>query len=132
MKFWNYLLIAAAVLPGISQAQSTIPKAASFSSMDANKDQIVTKEEAKKAGMPDAVFKKIDKDGNNQITSAESNAYRTQNNSIDAIDSDKDKKISKAEAVKRGMTEQEFRILDQDNSGYITQNEWDTGDWIIW
>jgi hypothetical protein len=31
-----------------------------------------------------------------------------------------------------GMTAQEFRILDKDNSGYITQKEWDTGDWIIW
>jgi Ca2+-binding EF-hand superfamily protein len=132
VKFLNYLLIAAAILPGISQAQSTPPKAASFSSMDTNKDQIVSKEEAQKAGMPDTVFKKIDKDGNNQITSTESNAYRTQNNSIDAIDSDKDKKISRDEAVKMGMTAQEFRILDKDNSGYITQNEWDTGDWIIW
>jgi tRNA U34 2-thiouridine synthase MnmA/TrmU len=100
--------------------------------VDTNKDQIVSKEEAQKAGMPDAVFKKIDKDGNNQITSTESNAYRAQNNSIDAIDSDKDKKISRDEAVKMGMTAQEFRILDKDNSGYITQNEWDTGDWIIW
>ena len=132
MKFLNYLFIAAAILPGISQAQSTAPKAASFSSMDTNKDQIVTKEEAQKAGMPHEVFKKIDKDGNNQITSTESNAYRAQNNSIDAIDSDKDKKISRDEAVKLGMTAQEFRILDKDNSGYITQKEWDTGDWIIW
>ena len=82
--------------------------------------------------MPDAVFKKIDKDSNNQITSSEANAYRVQNKSIDAIDSDKDKKISKNEALKLGMTEQEFRLLDKDSSGYITQAEWDAGDWIIW
>ena len=132
MKFLNYLVIAAALLPAVAHAQTTAPKAASFSSMDANKDQIVSKEEAQKAGMPEAVFKKIDKDGNNQINSTELNSYRAQNKSIDELDSDKDKKIIKAEAVKLGMTEQEFRILDKDNSGYITQAEWDTGDWIIW
>ncbi len=100
--------------------------------MDANKDQKITREEALKAGMPDAAFKRIDKDNNGSISIAELNAYKAQNNSIASIDSDKDKKISKAEAVKAGMTEQEFRILDKDNSGYITQQEWDTGDWIIW
>nr|WP_255538984.1 hypothetical protein [Polynucleobacter sp. AP-Latsch-80-C2] len=30
------------------------------------------------------------------------------------------------------MTEQEFKILDKDNNGFITQSEWETGDWIIW
>ena len=82
--------------------------------------------------MPDAVFKKIDQDNSGQITKAELDAYRSQNNSISAIDTDKDGKISKAEAMKMGMSAQEFRILDKDNSGYITQSEWDTGNWIIW
>ena len=107
------------------------PKIASLTTLDANKDQKITREEALKAGMPDAAFKRIDKDNNGSISIAELNAYKAQNNSIASIDSDKDKKISKAEAVKAGMTEQEFRILDKDNSGYITQQEWDTGDWII-
>ena len=52
--------------------------------------------------------------------------------SIVLSSSDKDNKISKAEAIKAGMTEREFRILDKDNSGFITQQEWDIGNWIIW
>ena len=98
----------------------------------ANKDQKVSKEEALKAGMPEATFKQIDKDNNGSISAAELSAYKAQNNSFASIDTDKDKKISKAEAIKAGMTEQEFRILDKDNNGYITQQEWDLGDWIIW
>jgi hypothetical protein len=113
-------------------SQTTAPKIASLSTLDANKDQKITKDEATKAGMPEAVFIIIDKDKNGSISIIELNAYKAQNNSIAPIDTDKDKKISKAEAIKAGMTEQEFRILDKDNSGYITQQEWDTGDWIIW
>jgi hypothetical protein len=45
---------------------------------------------------------------------------------------DKDNKISKAEAIKAGMPEREFRILDKDNSGYITQQECDVSNWITW
>lgn len=132
MKIINYLFIAATLLPTIGYSQTAAPKIASLTTLDANKDQKITREEALKAGMPDAAFKRIDKDNNGSISIAELNAYKAQNNSIASIDSDKDKKISKAEAVKAGMTEQEFRILDKDNSGYITQQEWDTGDWIIW
>ena len=94
-----------------------------LSTLDVNNDQVISKE---------AAFKKIDKDNSGQISRAELNAYRVQNNSIAAIDADKDGKISKAEAMKMGMSAQEFRILDKDNNGYITQAEWDTGDWIIW
>lgn len=132
MKIINYLFIAATLLPTIGYSQTAAPKIASLTTLDANKDQKITREEALKAGMPDAAFKRVDKDNNGSISIAELNAYKAQNNSIASIDSDKDKKISKAEAVKAGMTEQEFRILDKDNSGYITQQEWDTGDWIIW
>lgn len=132
MKIIHYLFIAATLLPTIGYSQTAAPKIASLTTLDANKDQKITKEEALKAGMPDAIFKRIDKDNNGSISIAELNAYKAQNNSIASIDSDKDKKISKAEAVKAGMTEQEFRILDKDNNGYITQQEWDTGDWIIW
>lgn len=132
MKIIHYLFIAATLLPTIGYSQTAAPKIASLTTLDANKDQKITKEEALKAGMPDAIFKRIDKDNNGFISIAELNAYKAQNNSIASIDSDKDNKISKAEAVKAGMTEQEFRILDKDNSGYITQQEWDTGDWIIW
>jgi Ca2+-binding EF-hand superfamily protein len=132
VKIINYLFIAATLLPTIGYSQTAAPKIASLTTLDANKDQKITREEALKAGMPDAAFKRIDKDNNGSISIAELNAYKAQNNSIAPIDSDKDKKISKAEAVKAGMTEQEFRILDKDNSGYITQQEWDTGDWIIW
>lgn len=132
MKFISYLFIAAALLPVTGYSQTTAPKIASLSTLDANKDQKITKDEATKAGMPEAVFIIIDKDKNGSISIIELNAYKAQNNSIAPIDTDKDKKISKAEAIKAGMTEQEFRILDKDNSGYITQQEWDTGDWIIW
>ena len=132
MKFISYLFIAAALLPVTGYSQTTAPKIASLSTLDANKDQKITKDEATKAGMPEAVFIIIDKDKNGSISIVELNAYKAQNNSIAPIDTDKDKKISKAEAIKAGMTEQEFRILDKDNSGYITQQEWDTGDWIIW
>lgn len=132
MKFISYLFIAAALLPVTGYSQTTAPKIASLSTLDANKDQKITKDEATKAGMPEAVFIIIDKDKNGFISIVELNAYKAQNNSIAPIDTDKDKKISKAEALKAGMTEQEFRILDKDNSGFITQQEWDTGDWIIW
>ena len=132
MKIIHYLFIAATLLPTIGYSQTAAPRIASLTTLDANNDQKITREEALKAGMPDATFKRIDKDNNGFISIAELNAYKAQNNSIASIDSDKDKKISKAEAVKAGMTEQEFRILDKDNSGYITQQEWDTGDWIIW
>ena len=132
MKIINYLFIAATLLPTIGYSQTAAPKIASLTTLDANKDQKITREEALKAGMPDAAFKRIDKDNNGSISIAELNAYKAQNNSIAPIDGDKDNKISKAEAVKAGMTEQEFRILDKDNSGFITQQEWDTGNWIIW
>jgi hypothetical protein len=132
VKFISYLFIAAALLPVTGYSQTTAPKIASLSTLDANKDQKITKDEATKAGMPEAVFIIIDKDKNGFISIVELNAYKAQNNSIAPIDTDKDKKISKAEALKAGMTEQEFRILDKDNSGFITQQEWDTGDWIIW
>lgn len=132
MKFISYLFIAAALLPVTGYSQTTSPKIASLSTLDANKDQKITKDEATKAGMPEATFIIIDKDKNGFISIVELNAYKAQNNSIAPIDTDKDKKISKAEALKAGMTEQEFRILDKDNSGFITQQEWDTGDWIIW
>jgi hypothetical protein len=132
VKFISYLFIAAALLPVTGYSQTTAPKIASLSTLDANKDQKITKDEATKAGMPEAVFIIIDKDKNGFISIVELNAYKAQNNSIAPIDTDKDKKISKAEAIKAGMTEQEFRILDKDNSGFITQQEWDTGDWIIW
>ena len=132
MKLINCLLIATALLPMATYAQSPAPKIMSISNLDANNDQAVSKDEALKAGMPEAIFKKIDKDNSGQISKAELNAYRLQNNSISAIDADKDGKISKAEAMKMGMSAQEFRILDKDNNGYITQAEWDTGDWIIW
>ena len=132
MKFISYLFIAAALLPVTGYSQTTAPKIASLSTLDANKDQKITKDEATKAGMPEATFITIDKDKNGFISIVELNAYKAQNNSIAPIDTDKDKKISKAEAIKAGMTEQEFRILDKDNSGFITQQEWDTGDWIIW
>lgn len=132
MKFISYLFIAAALLPVTGYSQTTAPKVSSLSALDANKDQKITKDEATKAGMPEAVFIIIDKDKNGSISIVELNAYKAQNNSITPIDTDKDKKISKAEALKAGMTEQEFKILDKDNSGFITQQEWDTGDWIIW
>jgi Ca2+-binding EF-hand superfamily protein len=132
VKLIKYLLIAAALMPTIGYSQTPAPKIASLATLDANKDSKITKEEALKAGMPDATFKQIDKDNNGSISVAEFNAYKSQNNSIARLDSDNDKKISRAEAVKAGMTEQEFRILDKDNSGFITQQEWDTGDWIIW
>ena len=132
MKFISYLFIAAALLPVTGYSQTTTPKIASLSTLDANKDQKISKEEALKAGMPEAIFILIDKDNNGSITITELTAYKAKNNSFAAIDADKDKKISKAEAIKAGMTEQEFRILDKDNSGFITQQEWDTGDWIIW
>jgi hypothetical protein len=132
VKFISYLFIAAALLPVTGYSQTTAPKIASLSTLDANKDQKITKDEATKAGMPEATFITIDKDKNGFISIVELNAYKAQNNSIAPIDTDKDKKISKAEAIKAGMTEQEFRILDKDNSGFITQQEWDTGDWIIW
>jgi hypothetical protein len=132
VKFISYLFIAAALLPVTGYSQTTTPKIASLSTLDSNKDQKITKDEATKAGMPEATFIIIDKDKNGFISIVELNAYKAQNNSIAPIDTDKDKKISKAEALKAGMTEQEFRILDKDNSGFITQQEWDTGDWIIW
>jgi hypothetical protein len=132
VKFISYLFIAAALLPVTGYSQTTTPKIASLSTLDSNKDQKITKDEATKAGMPEATFIIIDKDKNGFISIVELNAYKAQNNSIAPIDTDKDKKISKAEAIKAGMTEQEFRILDKDNSGFITQQEWDTGDWIIW
>lgn len=132
VKYINYLFIAAALLPATGYSQTTAPKIASLSTLDANQDQKITKEEAAKAGMPDAIFLLIDKDNNGSISITELNVYKTKNNSIAPIDTDKDKKISKAEALKAGMTEQEFKILDKDNSGFITQQEWDTGNWIIW
>jgi len=132
MKLIRCLFICAALLPVTSFSQGPAPKIVSLSTLDVNNDQVISKDEALKAGMPEAVFKKIDKDNSGQISRAELNAYRVQNNSIAAIDADKDGKISKAEAMKMGMSAQEFRILDKDNNGYITQAEWDTGDWIIW
>ena len=132
MKIIHYLFIAATLLPTIRYSQTAAPRIASLTTLDANNDQKITREEALKAGMPDATFKRIDKDNNGFISIAELNAYKAQNNSIAPIDSDKDNKISKAEAIKAGMTEREFRILDKDNSGFITQQEWDIGNWIIW
>ena len=132
MKIIHYLFIAATLLPTIGYSQTAAPRTASITTLDANNDQKITREEALKAGMPDATFKRIDKDNNGFISIAELNAYKAQNNSIAPIDSDKDNKISKVEAIKAGMTEREFRILDKDNSGYITQQEWDIGNWIIW
>jgi Ca2+-binding EF-hand superfamily protein len=128
----HYLFIAATLLPTIGYSQTATPRIASLTTLDANNDQKITREEALKAGMPDATFKRIDKDNNGFISIAELNDYKAQNNSIAPIDNDKDNKISKAEAIKAGMTEREFRILDKDNSGYITQQEWDIGNWIIW
>jgi Ca2+-binding EF-hand superfamily protein len=128
----HYLFIAATLLPTIGYSQTATPRIASLTTLDANNDQKITREEALKAGMPDATFKRIDKDNNGFISIAELNAYKAQNNSIAPIDNDKDNKISKAEAIKAGMTERDFRILDKDNSGYITQQEWDIGNWIIW
>ena len=132
MKLIYCLLLSAALLPVTAFSQSTTPKIVSISTLDANNDQIISRDEALKAGMPESTFKKIDKDNSGQISKAELDAYRSQNNSFSAIDTDKDGKISKAEAMKMGMSAQEFRILDKDNNGYITQAEWDTGNWIIW
>ncbi len=132
MKLIRCLLICAALLPVTAFSQAPAPKIVSLSTLDANNDQVITKDEALKAGMPEVVFKKIDKDNSGQISKAELNAYRSESNSISAIDADKDGRISKAEAVKLGMSAQEFRILDKDNNGYITQAEWDSGDWRVW
>ena len=132
MKFNHCLFIAAALIPTIGYSQTSAPRVISPSTIDANKDQVVTKDEALKAGMPAATFIKIDKDNNGQISVTELNVYKAQNKSIKPIDIDKDGKISKAEALKAGMTENEFRVLDKDNSGLITQTEWNAGDWIIW
>ena len=132
MKIIHYLFITATLLPTFGYSQTAAPRTASITTLDANNDQKITREEGLKAGMPDATFKRIDKDNNGFISIAELNAYKAQNNSIAPIDNEKDNKISKAEAIKAGMTEREFRILDKDNSGYITQQEWDIGNWIIW
>ena len=132
MKLISYLFIGAALLPVTAFSQGPAPKIVSLSTLDANNDQVISKDEALKAGMPEGVFKKIDKDNSGQISKAELNAYKSESNSISAIDADKDGKISKAEAVKLGMSAQEFRILDKDNNGYITQAEWDSGDWRVW
>ena len=132
MKFMGYVFVCVTLLPTLAFSQAPAPKIVSLNSLDANNDQVISKEEAIKGGMPEAVFKKIDKDNNGQISKAELSAYKSQSNSIDPIDTDKDGKISKAEAIKMGMSAQEFRILDKDNNGYITQAEWDTGDWRVW
>ena len=132
MKWINCVLLCAALLPIAAFSQGTVPKIMPISTLDANNDQIISKAEAVKAGMPDAVFKKIDQDNSGHITKAELNAYRSQNNSISAMDTDKDGRISKSEALKMGMSAREFRGLDKDNNGYITQAEWDAGHWIIW
>lgn len=132
MKLINYIVAAAVLIPAIGYTQTTAPRITSLTKLDPNNDKKITKEEALKAGMPQAVFIKIDKDKNGEISITELDVYRSQNNSIAALDSDGDKKISKAEALKAGMTDQEFTILDKDNNGYITQAEWDTGYWIIW
>lgn len=132
MKLINCLLISALLIPAAAFSQGSTPTIMSISALDANNDQVISKEEALKAGMPETVFKKIDKDNNGQISKSELNAYRAQNNSFSAIDADKDGRISKAEAMKMGMSAQEFKSLDKDNNGYITQAEWDTGNWIIW
>ena len=132
MKLIKCLFVCVALLPLVSFSQSTTPKIGSLATLDSNNDQVISKDEALKAGMPEAVFKKIDKDNSGQISQAELKAYKAQTNSISAIDADKDGKISKAEAIKLGMSAQEFRILDKDNNGYITQAEWDSGDWRVW
>ena len=132
MKLINCLLISAVLFPVAAFSQSPAPKIVSISVLDANNDQVISKAEALKAGMPEAVFKKIDKDNSGHISKAELNTYRSESNSISVIDADKDGRISKAEAVKLGMSAQEFRILDKDNNGYITQAEWDSGDWRVW
>jgi len=132
MKLIRCLFICAALLPATTFSQSPAPKIVALSTLDVNNDQVISKDEALKAGMPEAAFKKIDKDNSGQISKAELNAYKSESNSIGAIDADKDGKISKAEAVKLGMSAQEFRILDKDNNGYITQAEWDSGDWRVW
>ena len=123
MKIIHYLFIAATLLPTIGYSQTAAPRTASITTLDANNDQKITREEAFKAGMPDAIFKGIDKDNNGFISIAELNAYKAQNNSIAPIDNDKDNKISKAEAIKAGMPEREFRILDKDNSEEIAVRE---------
>jgi len=132
MKFIIHALLSFALLTPLVYAQTATPKVGSLSKLDANKNQKVSKDEALKAGMPEVVFKEIDIDNSGEITVTEFVAYKAKNKSIAAIDTNNDTKISKAEALKAGMTENEFRILDKDNSGYITQAEWDSGDWIIW
>lgn len=132
MKLINFIVATAVLIPAVGYAQTTAPRITSLSKLDPNNDKKITKEEALKAGMPQAVFIKIDKDKNGEISITELDVYRSQNNSIAPLDNDKDQKISKAEAIKAGMTEQEFTILDKDNNGYITQAEWDSGYWIIW
>ena len=61
MKTINCLLICAALMPAAVFAQSPASKIASMSNLYGNNDQVISKDEALKAGMPDAIFKKIDK-----------------------------------------------------------------------
>ena len=59
MKLINCLLISAALLSMAAFAQSPAPKIIPIANLDANNDQVISKDEALKAGMPDATFKKL-------------------------------------------------------------------------
>jgi hypothetical protein len=103
-------------------AQATPSKLTAISALDSNGDKLISQDEARKAGISDSVFKKMDKDGNGSISQAELTAYKAQQKV--KLDSDRDGKISKDEALKGGMSLADFKIYDKDGSGFLDESEW--------
>lgn len=64
-------------------------------------------------------------------TAAKPAAVQAKKYNFKAADSDADGKISRAEAKKYGISDEEFKVYDKDNSGFITLNEVSKEAWSI-
>jgi len=87
--------------------------------IDQNKDGFITEMEF--SCVCCAPFKKLDKDGDGQLSREEWNA------GYDIFDIDGDGKITKAEFMSMSGMGFVFEMLDSDNDGRITQKEYMAG-----
>ncbi|MEM6759360.1 MAG: EF-hand domain-containing protein [Pseudomonadota bacterium] len=130
MKPSAYPMIIAATAVAVTavsaQARGQGPD---FATLDQDGNGVLTREEMQAAAQ--ARFDRIDQNGNGQLSQAEieaqstSRAARRAERMIARLDSNGDGQLSAQELAERRDTARAFDRIDRDNSGTITQAEFD-------